>query len=117
MTAPKLRMRTAAALFFQNYTNFSGRSRRSEFWLAMLFYASIYALLDLLPVDITWLWTVVCWIPGMALQVRRLHDIGRSGWWFWLYLIPLAGPIVILIWNCKDSQAGYNQWGPSPKYR
>ncbi len=53
-------------------------------------------------------------IPSISVSVRRLHDIGKSGWWFLLGFIPI-GPIVLLAWFCKDSQPGVNKWGENPK--
>jgi uncharacterized membrane protein YhaH (DUF805 family) len=47
--------------------------------------------------------------------VRRLHDTGRSGWWFWILLVPIIGVIVILVFFCTDSQKEANQYGPNPK--
>ncbi|MDR2934962.1 MAG: DUF805 domain-containing protein, partial [Candidatus Adiutrix sp.] len=49
------------------------------------------------------------------LGIRRLHDIGKSGWWLLLLLIPLVGAIIILVFLCLDSQPGENQYGPNPK--
>jgi uncharacterized membrane protein YhaH (DUF805 family) len=54
-------------------------------------------------------------VPGLAVGVRRLHDVGRSGWWLLIALVPLAGPIVLLVFACEDGQWEPNQWGPSPK--
>ena len=54
-------------------------------------------------------------IPSISVSVRRLHDIGKSGWWLLLGFIPIAGPIVLLVWFCTDSQPGENQWGANPK--
>jgi uncharacterized membrane protein YhaH (DUF805 family) len=58
------------------------------------------------------LWT---FIPKLAIAVRRLHDTGRSGWWVVIDIVPLIGPLVILIFTLGDSQAGKNQYGPNPK--
>lgn len=54
-------------------------------------------------------------VPSLAVTVRRLHDIGRSGWWFLLGLIPIVGAIVLLVFMVTDSQAGANRYGPNPK--
>jgi uncharacterized membrane protein YhaH (DUF805 family) len=54
-------------------------------------------------------------IPSISSLIRRLHDTGRSGWWFWISLIPLFGPISILIFTLEDSQPGENRFGPNPK--
>ena len=54
-------------------------------------------------------------IPSIAVQVRRLHDTGRSGWWILLSFIPLVGPIVLIVFYVMDSEAGVNKYGPNPK--
>ena len=54
-------------------------------------------------------------IPGFAVLFRRLHDTGRSGWWWLIGFIPLIGAIVLIIFCCLDSQPGENQYGPNPK--
>jgi len=51
----------------------------------------------------------------LAVSVRRLHDIGKSGWWFFITFIPLVGGILLLIWFCANSQKGKNKWGTNPK--
>ena len=54
-------------------------------------------------------------LPGVAVSVRRLHDVGKSGWFLLLALVPIAGPIFLLILYCLDSQKEPNKWGPNPK--
>jgi uncharacterized membrane protein YhaH (DUF805 family) len=54
-------------------------------------------------------------IPGLAVTVRRLHDVGKSGWMFFIVLIPLIGTIWLLVLMMTDSQQGINKWGPNPK--
>ena len=54
-------------------------------------------------------------VPQIAVAVRRLHDIGRSGWFYLIGLIPLIGWIFMIVWFCTDSQPGDNQYGPNPK--
>ena len=49
------------------------------------------------------------------MTVRRLHDTGRTGWWWLIVLVPLVGWIVLLVFECQDSQPGANRYGPSPK--
>lgn len=53
-------------------------------------------------------------IPFITVTVRRLHDVGRSGWWWWLHFIPLIGTIVLIIFLVGESQ-GPNQYGPGPE--
>jgi uncharacterized membrane protein YhaH (DUF805 family) len=58
------------------------------------------------------LWTLANLLPNLAMSVRRLHDIGRSGWWLLLMLIPLIGFIIVLVWLCQKSDTGDNAYGP-----
>ena len=54
-------------------------------------------------------------VPSLAVCVRRLHDVGKSGWMYFIVLIPLVGAIWLLVLFCTDSQPGINKWGPNPK--
>jgi len=105
----------AFKLFFLRYTDFQGRSRRSEYWFACLSVGVLSALISGIIPDLAWIWSLAIWVPNLALCVRRLHDIGKSGLWYLINLVPLAGPIIYLVWACKDS-TGDNIWGPNPKY-
>ena len=105
---------------FQRYADFSGRSRRSEFWYFYLFHilavivASIIDGITGQPIFII-LYLLASFIPTLAVVVRRLHDIGKSGWYYFVSLIPLVGSIILIVFLVTDSQAGYNQWGENPK--
>ncbi len=104
-----------------NYCNFSGRSSRSEFWWFYLFNIIVSAVISV----------VFCWsqnamniatgvvnlallLPSLGLAVRRLHDIGKSGWWIFISLIPVIGWILLIVWYCQDSQMQTNEYGPVP---
>jgi uncharacterized membrane protein YhaH (DUF805 family) len=113
----------AIASGFQNYVNFNGRAARSEFWYWFLFtvLVSIAAGLgdgvlfpdtDVSPVSS--LAGLALFLPGLAVSIRRLHDLDRSGWWYLLIFIPLIGLIVLLIWNCTRGTVGPNRFGPDP---
>ena len=104
---------TAIGSGFGNYTNFSGRARRSEFWWWTLF-AFLMGILTVIPI-LGWLIALAMLLPNLAMQVRRLHDTGHSGWWWFIGLIPIIGFIVLLIFYVTDSKPGPNQWGPNPK--
>jgi uncharacterized membrane protein YhaH (DUF805 family) len=54
-------------------------------------------------------------LPGLGVFVRRMHDTGRSGWWFFINFVPLVGWIISLIFLVQDSKPGDNQYGPNPK--
>lgn len=108
---------------FQNYVNFSGRARRSEYWYFALFSGIIgfvfgfiegvlgeSMLLAILSVVVS----LGLLLPSLSVSVRRLHDIGKSGWWI-LIQLTIVGIIPMFIWFCRDSQPGENQYGLNPK--
>lgn len=105
---------------FKNYVNFKGRARRKEYWMFVLFnfiVAIVLSIIDsLLGITIlSTIYSIAVIIPSLALCFRRLHDIGKSGAWILIGLIPLVGEIILLVFFCTDSQAGENQYGPNPK--
>ncbi len=61
------------------------------------------------------LYSLAAFLPGFAVTCRRLHDTGRSGWWFLLVFLPIVGLIVLIVFLCLDSQPGENAYGPNPK--
>ena len=104
------------------YVMFSGRSARSEFWYWQLFLvvAGLVAMifdaglgLHRNPIgSLFWLLTLV---PSIAVAVRRLHDVGRSGWWLFLYFVPIFGWIALLVWFTIAGNHGYNSYGADPQ--
>lgn len=104
----------AMKLYFARFADFSGRSRRSEYWWASLAIGVLGSVISAIIPDLSWIWSLAILIPSVAISIRRLHDIGKSGWWFLINFIPLVGQIIFLIWACKDSTEA-NQWGPNPK--
>lgn len=104
-----------------NYVGFSGRARRTEYWMFVLFNCIISIVLSILSVILHMgkilpdLYALAVFLPYLAVSVRRLHDIGRSGWWLLLGLIPIVGGIILLVWSCLDSETGDNFYGPYPK--
>ena len=105
----------------KNYANFQGRARRLEYWGFMLFNAFIYtttAMLDnMLGTFILFngLFLLAVALPVLGVSVRRLHDIGRSGWWYLIVLIPIVGFFVLLYWFCQAGDAQANQYGQPSK--
>ena len=61
------------------------------------------------------LWSLAILLPGLAVAIRRLHDIGKSGWFVLLALIPIVGSIILIVFYVKDSEPGENKYGPNPK--
>ncbi len=105
-------------IFWVDALFFSGRTRRFDFWVPVIINALISILLGLLGQlggTINMAFGVVSFIPGIANEVRRLHDIGKSAWWLLLYFVPVIGWIVLLVFFLTDSK-GDNQYGESHKY-
>lgn len=103
------------------YVCFGGRARRREYWMFMLFayitqfVAGLVDGLLGLPMVLTAIVGLGLLLPAIGVFFRRLHDTGRSGWWWLIGLIPAVGPIVLLVFMCLDSQPGANQYGSNPK--
>ncbi|MBR1920978.1 MAG: DUF805 domain-containing protein [Kiritimatiellae bacterium] len=111
----------------KKYCCFCGRARRKEFWMFVLFNwiagfvvgavgtalasATGVAAFGLLSI----IYVLGVFLPGLGVAIRRLHDIGKSGWWWLIAFIPLVGPIVLLVFACLDSQPGENAYGANPK--
>ena len=109
---------------FSNYANFNGRARRSEYWYYVLFIFLVEIVLSILmnmgglgniARVLSGIFSLATIIPSLSVGCRRLHDIGRSGWWMLLALIPLIGAVVLIFWYCQDSFPETNQYGPCPK--
>ncbi len=108
---------------FSKYATFSGRARRSEYWYFVLLQVIVTAVLNGLYSAtesvafsaILVLFDLALLVPSLAVCWRRLHDIGRSGAYYFFVLIPLVGWILLLVWMCQASQPGANQYGPNPK--
>lgn len=112
---------------FRKYAVFAGRARRKEYWMftlltfvAGLVCAIIDAILDPASVDrgfgaASVLLMLAIFVPAIAVSVRRLHDIDRSGWWLLVALIPFAGVIVLFVFAVLEGTSGENAYGPDPK--
>lgn len=109
---------------FIRYLVFEGRARRREYWYFAVFVAVISTVLLILAtatkssvwIGLLLLWEVGSFFPLVSALVRRLHDIDKSGWWYWISLVPLIGQIWLLVLLLTDSTKGTNSYGPSPKY-
>ena len=128
--------------FTKHYADFSGRARRSEYWGTVLFngliqaglsiilsivatilfssieingevtFSSLFFLLPDIPI---YIYSLIWLLPSLAVAVRRLHDIGKSGWNLLWILLPIVGAIMLIYWYCQDSQPEENKWGANPK--
>ena len=109
------------------FADFNGRARRKEYWMFALFnvlFTVAALILDKLMQTgfngsyIGWiyiLYSLAIFIPSLAVTVRRLHDVGKSGWMYLIILIPIIGAIWLLVLLATDGQPGTNSWGPNPK--
>ena len=115
----------AIASGFPNYVKFSGRASRSEYWFWFLFVLLGDLAAQILDAGISFIqasaasllvvvFYLVTLLPSLAVSIRRLHDIDRTGWWLLLFFIPLVGGIVLIVWFCFKGTSGYNRFGPDP---
>jgi uncharacterized membrane protein YhaH (DUF805 family) len=122
---------------FSKYAVFSGRARRKEYWYWYLFNFIVSIFIAVVSVVINlpngtetdnglgWfglfinlvaiVYSLGTFIPNLAVTVRRLHDTNRSGWWYFISMVPFIGGIILLIYLIEDSSPGDNQYGPNPK--
>lgn len=112
---------------FDNYANFKGRARCAEFWYFVLFNIifaiSAYLIDTFLNLNFEpgaggpfyLLYILGVFVPGLAVTVRRLHDLNKSGWYFLLVLIPLIGGIWFLVLLSSEGTRGNNSYGLDPK--
>lgn len=112
---------TAVSTCLGKYATFNGRARRSEYWwfslafsLCVLVAVILAQAVGKLGVFLVLAVELALLLPALAVAVRRLHDTGRSGWWYLLSLIPFGG-LVLLVFMVQDSHPGPNQFGESPK--
>jgi uncharacterized membrane protein YhaH (DUF805 family) len=125
----------------RNYATFTGRARRREYWMFSLITSLITVVLELLMLPlglnlfapstntdfqgvsplafvllaVLVLYTLGTFVPYLAVNVRRLHDAGYSGWLTLVGVVPLVGGLILLLLLAKDSNPGSNKWGPNPK--
>ncbi len=107
-----------------NYANFNGRARRSEYWYFALANFIICLLLSIIDMIIfgedginrlSGLYSILVIIPSIAVSIRRMHDINKSGWWILINLIPFIGWIWFIVLACTEGDKASNQYGSDPK--
>ena len=115
---------------WKKYAQFSGRACRSEFWT--------FALINMLIGFVLWvpsiaslrrtgspglnplfflyfIFLLVALLPSIACTVRRLHDSGKSGWWYFIAFVPLVGGLILLVFLLLGGNPGANKYGPNPR--
>ena len=127
---------------FNNYVNFTGRARRAEFWyfylmqiiinFAFMAFFFIFVAIggafsepnsDLSPIAIVGflfygliiIYSLATFLPHLAVTVRRLHDINKSGWYYFISFIPIVGTILLIVWLATEGDSGKNNYGDNPK--
>jgi uncharacterized membrane protein YhaH (DUF805 family) len=115
---------------FENYANFNGRARRAEYWnfalCNLLSVVPFYVLgfigamghrtvLMTVGFGLYGIYLLAMIVPSLAVAVRRLHDINKSGWAYFIVIIPLIGPIILLVWFFTEGTRGRNSYGPDSK--
>ena len=121
-----MNMKEAVISVLTNWNNFSGRACRSEFWyfiLATFLVSIIISIIEIATgmVDIessemgilSWIFTLLLFIPSLSVTARRLQDRGWSGWWQLLYL-TIVGILVIVVLNMLPAKEDENKWGRNP---
>src|SRR5580704_6825672 len=113
----------AVATVLKKYAVFSGRASRSEYWYFVLFYilghiaASILDAVILQKANIrlfSGLFDLAVFLPFLAVEIRRLHDVDRSGWWVLMSFTIIGVIFPLLIWKCREGTAGPNRFGNDP---
>ncbi|HSG31486.1 MAG TPA: DUF805 domain-containing protein [Thermodesulfobacteriota bacterium] len=110
----------------KKYAVFGGRARRKEYWIFSLIHIIVCFVLTFIdsqlgllkdegPGVIGGLYILATLIPNIAVSIRRVHDVGKSGWWLLILFVPFIGGILLLYYLVKDSDPGQNQYGPNPK--
>ena len=118
-------------LAWQRATDFSGRSRRTEYWMFQLFNVLVGLALGLVAFAVgatsseqdglkvfticVGIFGLVSFIPALSITIRRLHDTGRSGWWYLIAFVPLIGVLILFVFTLLDSDPDRNEYGPNPK--
>lgn len=130
-----MNFQTSVKTCFSKYVTFSGRAQRSEFWWFVLFVWLVSIVLSMVDSFVfgttvtteygfeastntpifSGLFSLAVLLPTISVAVRRLHDINRSGWWYWIALIPLIGFIVLIVFFATDGTRGANRFGADPK--
>lgn len=102
-------------LCFSKYADFNGRAKRPEFWWFVLFTFLVSLALGMVSDVISGLFSLAVFVPSIAVGARRLHDTNRSGWFQLLWIIPVIGWIVLIVFCAQEGEAGDNQFGAVPE--
>lgn len=118
-------MQEAVRAVFGKYAEFTGRARRQEYWWFGLFVVIVGLVLSVIESVLfgramghygilSGIWNLATLLPSLGVAIRRMHDVGRSGWWLLILFIPLIGALVVLYWFVQRGTVGPNEYGPDP---
>ncbi|MFD6416420.1 DUF805 domain-containing protein [Streptomyces sp. NPDC060194] len=107
----------------KNYAGFKGRARRKEYWMFNLINVVValvlggigFAIDPTVGMALYGVYLLGTLIPSLAVLIRRLHDTGRSGAWFFIGLVPFVGGIILLVFTATEGTRDHNAYGPDPK--
>ncbi|UTC66757.1 MULTISPECIES: DUF805 domain-containing protein [unclassified Treponema] len=104
----------------KKYVVFEGRARRKEYWMFVLFNAVIVLIISILDFVLGtgflgYLYGLAVFLPSLAVQIRRLHDIDKPWYWIFISFIPLVGPIWMIVLMATEGTKGDNEFGSDPK--
>lgn len=112
---------TAVKTCLSKYATFQGRASRSEYWYFTLFTFLLSLIAGIIDEAIgsqfgvmSAILTIAIMVPGIAVAARRLHDTDRSGWWQLLFIVPVLGIILLIVWFCTKGTPGPNRFGEDP---
>ncbi len=112
--SPDLSFVDAIKICFNKYATFSGRASRAEYWWFVLFNFIVGFICGFISDWVGYAASIALFLPSLAVAVRRLHDIGKGGGWYFLNLIPVIGQIILLIWYVKEGERQPNRFGENP---
>lgn len=113
----------SVAICFEKYVDFEDRAPRAEYWYFVLFQVICFVGLAVVGAvffgshdagGVGALLSLGLFLPTLAVSVRRLHDIDRTGFWYFMVLVPVAGTILLLVWFCTRGTEGPNRFGADP---
>ena len=112
--SPDLSFVDAIKICFNKYATFQGRASRAEYWWFFLFTFIVSAVTGFISEWLSYAASIALLLPGIAVAVRRLHDTGRAGGWYFLNLVPLVGSIILIIWFLQEGERRPNRFGQNP---
>ncbi|NJS35906.1 MAG: DUF805 domain-containing protein [Brachymonas sp.] len=107
-------IKTAVVTCLTKYVDFDGRASRSEYWWFFLFQFITIIVLSVVLSILGTIASLALLLPGIAAGVRRLHDIGKSGWWLLICFVPFIGILILIYFMVQGSQSESNNWGAPP---